>query len=115
MGLLPLWWGIIIARQERGRVTLETVREPDINTELDSFALAQLLWRDEALEELRARGLSKGLSKKARHYVWLALAHTVAIEELRDLVRERIKARPEWLGAPPHVQSGATLPTVATE
>jgi hypothetical protein len=89
MGLLPLWWGIIVARQERGRVTLETVREPDINNELDSFALAQLLWRDEALEELKTRGLSKGFSKKARHYVWLELAQAVSIEELRVLVRAR--------------------------
>ena len=115
MDLLPLWWGIIVARQERGYVILETVREPDFNTELDPFALAQLLWRDEALDVLRDRGLSKGLSKKARYYVWLTLAQAVAIEELRIIVRERVKGRPEWLGAPPHVQSDATHPTVATE
>ena len=115
MGLLPLWWGIIVARQERGRVILETVREAGINTELSSFALAQLLWRGEALEELKTRGLSKGLLKKARHYVWLALAQAVAVEDLRNLVRERVKARPEWLAAPLRVQSDAMQPTVATE
>lgn len=115
MGVLPSWWGVMVAHQERGQVILETVREPDINTEVDSFALAQLLWRDEALEELKSRGLAKGLSKKARYYVWLALAQAVDIEELRTLVRERVKARPEWLSGPPHEQSDATHPTVATE
>lgn len=110
--LLPLWWGIMVARQERGRITLDTIREPGINTDLDSFALAQLLWRDEALDELKSRGLSKGLSKKARHYGWLALAQAVKMEELRNLVRERLKARPAWSGGPPHVRSGVKPPTL---
>ena len=115
MNLLPTWWGVIEARQEHGRVTLETVREPEINPELDPFALAQLLWREEALEELRTRGLSKGLSKKARYYLWQALAQAFATEDLRNLVRERIKARPEWKVAPPHGRNDATPPTVATQ
>ncbi len=115
ISLLPSWWGVKVARQSQGCVTLDTEREPGINTELDSFALAQLLWRGEALEELKNRGLSKGLSKKARHYVWLALAQSVTIEELRVLVRERVKARPEWLVAPRYARSGAMHPTVATE
>ena len=113
--LLPLWWGIMVAQQEQGHVVLDTVREPGINAELDPFALSQLLWREEALEALKVRGMSGGLSKKARHYVWLALAQAVGIEELRDLVRERVKARPEWSGAPLHVQSDATHPTAANE
>lgn len=113
-GLLPLWWGIMVARQKRGRITLKTIREPAANRRLDPFSLAQLLWRDEALDELKSRGLGRGLSKKARHYVWLALAENVAIEELRDLVRERIKARPEWPGGRLHAQDGVTRPIVAT-
>lgn len=114
IGLLPLWWGIMVASQDGGRVALKTVREPGLNTGLDSFALTQLLWRDEAFEELRSRGLSKGLSKKARHYVWKALAQSVPIGELREIVRERVKARPEWSTAPPHVQSDAMHPNVTT-
>ena len=115
ISVLPLWWGVMVARQEQGSVILEPERAPDINTGLDPFALAQLLWRGEALDELKSRGLSKGLSKKARHYVWLALAQSVAIDELRDLVRERIKARTEWLADQRYAQSGATPPTAATE
>lgn len=112
--LIPSWWGILIARQERGRISFETVREANINTGLDAFSLAQLLWRDEALDELRIRRLSKGLTKRARHYIWEALAHAVPIEELRDLVRERVKVRPDWSGGQPREQSGVMLPTVAT-
>lgn len=111
MGLVPPWWGILVARQELGRIAFETVREPNINTRLDAFSLAQLLWRSEALEELRIRNLSKGLAKKARHYIWVALAQAVPTQELRDLVRERVKVRPEWSGGQPREQSGVKLPT----
>lgn len=114
MGLLPQWWGIMVARQGQGSIILEPVREAVANPELEPYALAQLLWRDEALEELKSRGLARGLTKKARHYLWRALMQAVPIEELRDLVRERVKARAELTGAPPHAQSGETRPTVAT-
>ena len=115
MGLLPSWWGVMVAHQEKGQVILDLIREPGINTELDSFALVQLLWRGEALEELKSRGLAKGLSKKARYYVWFTLAQALDIEELRTLVREKVKARPEWLSGPPREQSDATHPTVANK
>ena len=97
LDLVPAWWGIIIARQRDGQVVLDEVRQPDFNTEHDPFALAQLLWREEALDELRKRGMGRGMSKMARYYLWRALAEGIAVEELRILARERIKARPEWL------------------
>jgi hypothetical protein len=62
------------------------------------MSLAQLLWRDEALDELRQRGQARGLSAKARHYVWERLADVVPLEELRAVVRLRLKARSEWSG-----------------
>ena len=95
---LPEWWGVTTASISDGEVTLTVVREPQLNHQIDPFALSQLLWRDEAMEELRARNLHRGLSKQARHYVWVALAEALAIGELRDVVRARLKARREWSG-----------------
>ena len=68
--MIPNWWGIIVANTEQGNVFLETYREPALNDKYDAFSLAQLLWREEALGELRLRGMGRGLSNKARHYVW---------------------------------------------
>ena len=111
--LLPTWWGVMVAKQHKGRIVFEEVRQPAVNTDLDPFALSQMLWRGEALEELRAKGLSKGLSNKARHYVWLALSKASPTGELRDMVRERIKDRLGSTGDPPHGQSGVK-PPIAT-
>ena len=106
--ILPNWWGIIVVTTERGNILLETYREPALNDEYDAFALAQLLWREEALDELRLRGMGRGLSDKARHYVWAALADTILVHDLRSIVRARLKARPEWPGGQLHGQSDVT-------
>ena len=60
--------------------------------------MAQLLWREEALEELRKLGVHRGVNRAARHYVWLRLAQVTTLELLRRTVILRIKARSEWLG-----------------
>ena len=94
--IVPGWWGIIQVKEREDQTTLETVREDTHNPGVDPFAVAQMLWRDEAKEELLARGLARGLSDKARHYLWVRLAENVNLEELRALTRERIRQRPTW-------------------
>lgn len=95
---LPAWWGIIAACGTDDGVSLQVERVPELNVSHDAFAVAQLLWRNEALAELRARGLGRGLSKKARYYVWKELATSVELGELCVVVRRRLKERPDWPG-----------------
>ena len=106
--MLPPWWGIIVARAEQHSIRLEDVRPPTLNNQYDAFSLAQLLWREEALEELRLRGKGLGLSKKARYYVCVSLAEAVPLNELRSIVHVRLKARPEWPGGQPQMPYGMT-------
>ena len=96
--MLPPWWGIIVAHNDNGIIHLEDVRAPTLNNQYDAFSLAQLLWRAEALEELRLRGQGRGLSKKARYYIWTALAKAVPLDELRSIVRTRLRSRRKWSG-----------------
>lgn len=95
---LPVWWGVTVAETDHGQVVLHSVRAPQLNVAVDPFAVAQLLWREEALQELRERGLGRGLSAKARHYVWLALSEAVPLDDLKGIVRRRLKERPDWSG-----------------
>ena len=115
LGVLPNWWGIIVARAEHDDICLDSVRDPALNNQHVAFSLAQLLWREEALEELRLRDKSQGLSKKARHYVWAALANAISLDELRSVVRARLKARPDWPGGQLRAPYGVTLHTTAIE
>jgi hypothetical protein len=111
--MLPLWWGIVLAHPYRKGISFESVREPLFNEEQVPFSLAQLLWREEALDELRVRGKSQGLSKKARYYVWETLASVVSLNELRSVVRARLKVRPDWPGGQLRAPYDGRLPTPA--
>ena len=96
---IPEWWGMTVVEQVDDVVVIHPHRAPaDNSVQLNPMSLAQLLWRDEALDELRERGQARGLSSKARHYVWERLADVVPLEELRSVVRRRLKARREWPG-----------------
>ncbi|MGW8528976.1 sce7726 family protein [Nocardiopsis sp. NPDC055824] len=94
--MLPSWWGVLCIRQGQGGMSSEQVRVGQPNEGQDPFALAQLLWREEALEELKSRGLARGLSKKRRWIIWQHLAQAMPVTELRDVVRRRLRARREW-------------------
>ena len=108
LAMLPSWWGITVAYADQDSILLRPFRNAGLNNEYDAFSLAQLLWREEALDELRRRGMGRGLSSKARHYVWTALADAVLINDLRSIVRNRLKARQEWPGGQLREQSDAT-------
>ena len=96
VAMLPSWWEVLCIRQGQEGVSSEQVRVGRTNTGQDPFALAQLLWREEALDELKSRALAKGLSKKRRWIIWQHLAQAMPVAELRNVVRERLKARREW-------------------
>lgn len=96
--LLPNWWGLMQATPGPRGVKLVNRRAPRINRLTDPFSMAQLLWRDEAMDELRSRDSARGLSTKSRYFVWERLADAVPKKELRAVVLRRLKQRQEWTG-----------------
>jgi hypothetical protein len=99
MAYIPDWWGVKVFRMgPRGGVAFE-VRQPlKRNAEIDAIALAELLWRPEVSLALSSRGASKEILRRPRAYQYRALADSVPLDELRDLVRACLKARQAWRG-----------------
>ncbi|HUY08613.1 MAG TPA: sce7726 family protein [Candidatus Dormibacteraeota bacterium] len=96
--MIPEWWGMILVTTSS--TELQAVRDAELNPSVDAFSIAQLLWREEALHELRMRGVAQGLSGSARHYVWLALIAAVDIDELRAIARRQLRGREPWPDVP---------------
>lgn len=95
--IIPKWWGITKAEMEEdGTVHFFTHRSPIKNDQVDPLALAQLLWRDEALSILKERGLQKGILSKPRPVLWNALAHNLELQDLQNEVRKALKSRKNW-------------------
>jgi hypothetical protein len=92
--IVPKWWGIEVAVQDTGGETeLAVWRKPARNPSVDKRALAELLWRNEALEMLRARNAIHGVTTKPRAFAWDRLCETYSLEEIAGAVRERLKER----------------------
>ncbi len=93
----PRWWGIMVAvRGQRGAIHFETVRRAAMNPSVDVFAVAQLLWRNEAEEELVKRGFPGRILRQKRSVLYRELVSVLDGRELRKMVRERLKMRTDW-------------------
>lgn len=93
----PSWWGIVVAKKgKRGAIHFQTIRRSKLNPSPDDYAVAQLLWRSEAEDELRKRGISGRILKQKRSILYHELVENLPSRELRDAVRRRLKSRTDW-------------------
>ena len=111
---VPSWWGILIAECTDFEPNIVVYREEKENPAPDPLAIAQLVWRDEAWEILKAHHLHFGLRARTRHYLWAALVNSFSLEHLRLLVRTKIKQRRDWRSAASRTQCDATSQLSAT-
>ena len=93
--IVPSWWGIWCADEERGEVRLSCIRTETRNPKLVSLALAQFLWRSEALQILAEHGHARGLSSKSKHHLWFRLTTIFTTDDLCNLSRVCLKQRDE--------------------
>lgn len=107
------WWGVRVARMVNGQTILETARPAKQNPNIDPYALAQLLWKQEAIDLLAMRELDSGIRSKPREFAWRRLAE-LDLDELRDDVRTTLKARRAWRADPTHARCDETLQRAGT-
>lgn len=111
---VPKWWGIVEAVDTPQGVALRPRRMARQNRSLDALSVAQLLWRDEAIQELVNRGIQRRWSKATRWDVWDALVETLTLDELRSVVRHRLRSRPPREADRRYMRDDVTLLSPAT-
>ena len=96
--LVPDWWGIQVAAYGTNVLSVQlcSVREEHPNSCVDPYCLAQLLWRDEAIDILTKLLPSTHFAHKSRPFLWRCLADCVPLNELKPLVRSILRARKGW-------------------
>jgi hypothetical protein len=93
---IPEWWGILRVEERRGKVVFTVVRQPQRNPKVNAEAVAQLLWRDEVLDELERLNAADGVRSKPRGVLWHRLATVLAPEQVGAVVRHRLTIRQRW-------------------
>jgi hypothetical protein len=94
--IVPPWWGLIAVSFKDGAPHLNEIWPSRQNLNVESHALCQLLWREEALQLLRDLGLASGLGTKSRTLMWKLLAKVLEPDELKHAVHRILKARRGW-------------------
>jgi hypothetical protein len=114
-GIVPDWWGVRTAIPYANGLTLKTLRRAKRNPAVVPFAMAQLLWREEALQVLEDHNLARGIRSRPREELWRRLASELSLADLGQIVRERLKCRSaDWRVPAPPVSDGGSLPPSAT-
>lgn len=96
--IVPDWWGITIAKiNTKGRLVLQTIREPEDNKKQDKVSIARLLWREEALRILEEHDQADGVRSKPREFVYKRLADVLEADILKERVRKILLIpREDW-------------------
>jgi len=101
--LAPAWAGIVVASKGvRGGIRFSTVRRTGVNPGIEAAQLAHLLWRGEAIELLKRRGIPEKALRAPRKELYQALAQLMTISELTEAIREFMVLRPRWRYLPAH-------------
>jgi len=99
---VPSWWGVMVAKIPNGtnEVSLFTLRHASDNpSNRSSFYIAQLLWRNEALEILEEIERAKGFRSKTREAIYRKLAEELTQQDLYERVVSRLTSREGWRSA----------------
>lgn len=64
---VPLFWGVYVWFPDSG---VGVIREPRLNLDVDKKSLAQLLWKEDAIELLKEHNAYKGMSTKSKWHLW---------------------------------------------
>ena len=99
---VPDWWGVLVAWPVGGGgIAVEKVREAVHNPSVQPLALAQLLWRSEAIQILSVRpGISDRDLRQSRMFLYGLLVDMLSLSELRYHVSARLRCRETWGSRP---------------
>jgi len=96
--IVPEWWGVTIAKivHSTESVTFCKIREAEENPQRDYVAVAELLWRKEALNILEKIGQAEGVRSKTRKTIYERLVEVLDGQTLSEIVRTHLCTRINW-------------------
>ena len=101
--IVPACWGLIVVGEKDGKPYANEIWPAIQNRALDALALAQLLWREEAIELMEYFGLDRGFRDKPRKVIWSTLANRLTIDELKAFVCWKLRIRKDWRESKVHI------------
>lgn len=110
--IVPSWAGIIVAtKNTNDEISFHVEQNARVNKDADAFAIAHLLWRNEAIALLRELGSLSKLERRNRVSLYTEIAQLVSAEDLIKLVKQYLANRTDWrVDCSPKQCDGLLLP-----
>lgn len=94
---IPDWWGIYtIVPTENAGYVFPCIRQAKINRNQDSFSIAQLLWKSEALEVANILLSSCLKSRVSKQEIYNVISTNCCSKKLSKIVVKYLKQRGNW-------------------
>ncbi len=93
LSAIPSWWGLSVAQRNSDQtVRIDIIRTADSNQRQDSFSLASMLWKDEALAMVENN--SAMLPKQpSSHDLWEHIANSFPLDTIKNNVSSTLLRR----------------------
>ena len=91
--IVPDWWGVLLFTRGPRTSRIKLIRRPKKNVYVDSRALVELLWHNEAIAFLEERSAARGVRGKPRKVVWDRVCHFFKTREIAARVRTQLRVR----------------------
>jgi hypothetical protein len=111
---VPKWWGITVAsHRSEAEVSFKVIRGATVNRWVKPFAVAQLLWHEEAAAILEQLGEKPKVLRQRREVLYQLLTEKFSLAELRRRVTGCLKSRKNWRSPGPRTPSDDWCPPTA--
>mgnify|MGYP000551052876 CR=1 FL=1 len=97
LALAPKWCGIIlVSKGPRGGISFSKIQRSLKNPNVESVALAHLLWRKEAIQLLESLKVDKKQTRGPKVKLYENISNLVSIDELVLWIKEQFSKRENW-------------------
>ena len=95
--IIPDWWGIYLATSpNKDAISFIKIRSAKLNKQVNKYALAQLLWKDEAINAIAKYLDYKAPSRATREDLYDLMSKEMSKTDLSKLVIRELKKRQAW-------------------
>jgi len=91
--IVPDFWGIMVAKNIDGTISLTEKRSPELNKSINIHWLSKKLWRSDIMNILKMKNLYKGRSNYYRSNLLKILMDNTSLDELKGYIRNVLISR----------------------